>query len=1072
MARIPAEVVERLKTEVSVQRLAEARGVELKRHGADLIGRCPFHDDRTPSLVITPAKNLWHCLGACQVGGTVIDWVMKAEGISFRHAVELLQNDGLPLAAASGAVPPKQSTVKKLPTALQPHQDDVKLLVQVIDFYHQTLLQSPEALAYLQRRGIDSPEALTTFKLGFANRTLGYRLPEKTRVQGAVLRGQLQRIGVLRASGHEHFSGSIVIPVIAASGEVTEAYGRKITPNLREGTPLHLYLPGPHRGVWNAAALGATKEVILCEALIDALTFWCAGFRNVTASYGVEGFTAEHLACFKQCGIERVLIAYDRDEAGDRAAQKLAQQLMAEGLDCYRIQFPKGLDANEYALKVGPALKSLGVAIRSAQWLGKGQAKPIMIAEPTPTVETQRVEATPAESTTAPPSLPSPKVAHDLPLAAKEESLPKAPTPTVLESPTPTAPLTSDLPLPAAVIPTAAPPPPHVAAQALGAAHASEHVIRFGDRRYRVRGLDKNLAYEVLKVNVLVSRTEPHAGRSPGADDPPNADGGESVHVDTFDLYQARHRAAFARSAAAELGLAEDAIKADLGKLLLALEMAQEKLIEAAQAPKPSAAVQIEAPEREAALALLQRPDLIERIASDFGRCGIVGERTNALVGYLSAISRKLDRPLALLIQSTSAAGKSSLMDAVLQWVPPEDRVVYSAMTGQSLFYMGEMDLKHKILAIAEEEGVHRASYALKLLQSEGELTIASTSKDPETGKLVTDAYHVEGPVMIFSTTTAADLDEELQNRCLMLTVDESREQTAAIHAAQRAKRTLAGLHAKAERAQLLKLHQNAQRLIEPLAVMNPYAHHLTFINDRTRTRRDHEKYLTLIDVIALLHQHQRVLRTAEHEGQTLKYVEVTLEDIDLANQLAHDVLGRTLDELPPQTRRLLSLVVEMVEQRCAAQQIHRTDYRFSRREVREHTRWGDTQLKLHLARLTELEYLLVHRGGRGQSFEYELLYDGKDEAQRHLSGLIDVEALRRVYDGERSGQNAPWSGVGRPLGGLKSGGGRGPESVSNTDKSSASEEVTPKHEKPHGTRPNGHSASYVAEPAAAAALT
>jgi DNA primase len=1083
MARIPDDVIERLKTEVSVQRLAEARGVVLSKHGADLHGRCPFHDDRTPSLVITPAKNLWHCMGACQVGGTVIDWVMKAEGISFRHAVELLQNDGLPLAAASsGSVPPKQSTVRKLPTALQSDQDDAKLLVQVIDFYHQTLLQSPEALAYLQRRGIDSPEAVTTFKLGFANRTLGYRLPEKTRVQGAVLRGQLQRIGVLRTSGHEHFSGSIVIPVIAANGEVTEAYGRKITPNLREGTPLHLYLPGPHRGVWNAAALGATKEVILCEALIDALTFWCAGFRNVTASYGVEGFTADHLACFKQCGIERVLIAYDRDEAGDRAAQKLAPQLMAQGLDCYRIQFPKGLDANEYALKVGPAPKSLGVAIRSAQWLGngaepgtgvapgRGQARPISMAEPTPTVEMQRVEATPAESTTAPSSRPSlkiaPAVVHDPPLAAKEESLSKAPAQSAPDA-TPAAPLTSDLPLPAAVIPVAAPPPPHVAAQALGAAH--EHVIRFGDRRYRVRGLDKNLAYEVLKVNVLASRTEPHAGRSPGADDPHNADGGESVHVDTFDLYQARHRAAFARSAAAELGLAEDAIKADLGKLLLALEMAQEKLIEAAQAPKASAAVQIEAPEREAALALLQRPDLIERIASDFGRCGIVGERTNALVGYLSAISRKLDRPLALLIQSTSAAGKSSLMDAVLQWVPPEDRVVYSAMTGQSLFYMGEMDLKHKILAIAEEEGVHRASYALKLLQSEGELTIASTSKDPETGKLVTDAYHVEGPVMIFSTTTAADLDEELQNRCLVLTVDESREQTAAIHAAQRAKRTLAGLHAKAERAQLLKLHQNAQRLIEPLAVMNPYAHHLTFINDRTRTRRDHEKYLTLIDVIALLHQHQRVLRTAEHEGQTLKYVEVTLEDVALANQIAHEVLGRMLDELPPQTRRLLSLVVGMVEQRCAAQQIHRVDYRFSRREVREHTRWGDTQLKLHLARLTELEYLLVHRGGRGQSFEYELLYDGKDEAQRHLSGLIDVEVLRCDYDGTRSGQSAPWAGVGRPLVGVKSGGGRGAESVSNAEKYSASEEATTKHEKPHGTLANGHGASYVPESVAVA---
>src|ERR1700722_18565371 len=146
MARIPDGVIERLKAEVSVQRLAEARGVVLTKHGADLHGRCPFHEDRTPSLVITPAKNLWHCLGACQAGGPVIDWGMRAEGISFRHAVELLQNDALPLAAAASAsVPPKQSTVKKLPTALERDVEDAKLLVQVIEYYHQSLLQSPEA---------------------------------------------------------------------------------------------------------------------------------------------------------------------------------------------------------------------------------------------------------------------------------------------------------------------------------------------------------------------------------------------------------------------------------------------------------------------------------------------------------------------------------------------------------------------------------------------------------------------------------------------------------------------------------------------------------------------------------------------------------------------------------------------------------------------------------------------------------------------------------------------------------------------------------------------------------------
>jgi DNA primase len=104
MPRIADELIERLKQEIALERLAQARGIELTRHGADLIGRCPFHEDKTPSLVITPAKNLWHCLGACQAGGTVIDWVMRAEGVSFRHAVELLQNEHLPVQDSTASV--------------------------------------------------------------------------------------------------------------------------------------------------------------------------------------------------------------------------------------------------------------------------------------------------------------------------------------------------------------------------------------------------------------------------------------------------------------------------------------------------------------------------------------------------------------------------------------------------------------------------------------------------------------------------------------------------------------------------------------------------------------------------------------------------------------------------------------------------------------------------------------------------------------------------------------------------------------------------------------------------------
>ena len=118
MARIPEDELERLKREVAIAALAEARGVMLTPHGADLIGRCPFHDDHEPSLVITPAKNLWHCLGACQRGGSVIDWVMQAEGLSFRHAVEVLRSDAAAIIAAAPPGRVKRSTVARLPAPI------------------------------------------------------------------------------------------------------------------------------------------------------------------------------------------------------------------------------------------------------------------------------------------------------------------------------------------------------------------------------------------------------------------------------------------------------------------------------------------------------------------------------------------------------------------------------------------------------------------------------------------------------------------------------------------------------------------------------------------------------------------------------------------------------------------------------------------------------------------------------------------------------------------------------------------------------------------------------------------
>ncbi|WP_258402303.1 DNA primase, partial [Lonsdalea populi] len=336
--------------------VVRSQGRQVFKRGKDFVVLCPFHEEKTPSCVLSPEKNLYHCFG-CDAGGSVIDWVMKTEGLSLHRAVDRLRGElgGVPAAAP---LPPVGDIADE--------QERQSLLGRVVEFYHHTLLNAPEAIAYLEKRRLNHPELVAAFKLGFANRTLAYRLPAKKLKDGAAIRGQLQALGILRSSGHEHLAGSLVVPVIDMNGQVRELYGRKVSSELRKGTPLHLYLPGPHGGVWNEPALAAGKTVILCESLIDAMSFWVAGYRNVTAAYGVNGVTDEMRQAFIRHGVKQVLIAFDNDAAGNDAAVRLASLLVADGIAPFRVVFPAEMDANGYLCQVAevapahPAPATLG----------------------------------------------------------------------------------------------------------------------------------------------------------------------------------------------------------------------------------------------------------------------------------------------------------------------------------------------------------------------------------------------------------------------------------------------------------------------------------------------------------------------------------------------------------------------------------------------------------------------------------------------------------------------------------------------------------------------------------------
>tara|TARA_B100001971_G_scaffold204780_1_gene221340 strand:+ start:124 stop:1893 length:1770 start_codon:yes stop_codon:yes gene_type:complete len=585
MARIPDQELDELKRSTDLAALVRSKGVELKKHGAkDLCGLSPFTDEKTPSFIVTPSKNLWHCMSSGK-GGSVIDFVMQCDGVSFREAVELLKSKSPTL--YKSAKPVKVSTVPKLPPPVAFDADDQTLFKQVLDYYAERLKENEPAIEYLKKRGLWNEEALKMFKIGFADRTLGLTLPHKNRKDGAEIRTRLQKLGLYRETGREHFNGCLVFPICDQSGAVQEIYGRKA--NEKQSTGLyHLYLPGPHRGIWNPLWL-KSPEIILTESVIDALTFWVNGFRNVICIYGTEGFTGDHLEAFKSHKTQRVYLAYDRDKAGERAAERDASRLGSVGIECFRIRFPAGMDANEYALKVTPATKSLQALITGADWLGKGE-----LSSKTEVQPSKDVSCASSSNNLAADARGDETAAKEGKDSGSASSANSAVKPTSLKL------------------------------------CGEDYVLDLGERSYRVRGLQKNSSLEVLKVNLRLSHND-------------------RFHLDTLDFYRAKDREGFIRTAASETLLEPDLIKRDMGKLLLALETLQEARIREELEPK-AAQVQVAANEKEEAMKLLKSPDLLGQILADFDACGIVGEATNKLTGYLACVSRQLNRPLAVTL--------------------------------------------------------------------------------------------------------------------------------------------------------------------------------------------------------------------------------------------------------------------------------------------------------------------------------------------------------------------------------------------------------------------------------------
>jgi len=853
--QVTKEGIERIKQANDLAQLVAERGIEIRKKGTTLVALCPFHEEKTPSFVLTSSKGLFHCFG-CGVSGDVIGFVTRFDRVSFGAALQMLaQRAGLELSKlmeSNGSSSPGRREPPKPPPSPE-------VLAKVVEHYHKTFCSHGDAQEYLKKRGFIDPNLFRDYRIGYADGSLLKLVPKK-----GELRDQLLSLGIITAQSRELLGGCIVVPIPdPLTGKWASLYGRGLR------TDRHCYLPGPFRGIVNYQGAKLSSEIVLTESILDALSFQQAGIKNVIPIYGTNGFTPEHLDLLKRESIRSVVLALDNDEPGQRAAESIKGKITAAGISVRALSFPQGIkDANEFLIsRNGDAGEIFRKLLDDAE-------------------------------------RPSP-LRENLSEIAREEG---------------------------------------------------ELVFRRDGFTYRLR------VYPVLMGRLRATVKLERAGR---------------FHVDTLDLYSSRSRTEFSRRASKALDSGEEPIENDLLKLLVEAEKVSSEGPSESEAPKRPI---LSESDRREALAFLERKDLLGQVAKDIDALGYVGEETNKRLLYLVAISRKLDDPLSAVILSQSGAGKSGLTEVIEELTPPEDVVFLTRLTPQSLYYTAPGFLDRKLIIIEERHGSMEADYSIRVLQSRKKLIAAAPIKDPLTGNMRTRVFSVEARAAFIEATTESSVNHENATRCFELAMDESSEQTARIHERQRLMKTERGLHLREKAEAIARKHWNAQRLLEPLPVVIPFADRLTFPVDWMRARRDHARFLNLIEVSAFLHQFQR----EKQQGAIV----ASIDDYAVAYELAGDVLADTFSDLRKPLREAYERIRDLSRENGGF---------LSRRDIREKLSAPDSTARRWLSELVELEYLeLVDAGrrGAGKAARYRLSERGPRE--QLLVGLLSPQELQR----------------------------------------------------------------------------
>jgi len=457
-------------------------------------------------------------------------------------------------------------------------------------------------------------------------------------------------------------------------------------------------------------------------------------------------------------------------------------------------------------------------------------------------------------------------------------------------------------------------------------------------------------------------------------------------YQDDVNLYSNGQLQRYIKGATEELDISTTVMKSTLRRLQLQLEEYRLSEIERERKALQPRGYRMTREEEIKAGDFLLSKDLVKITMKAIEKTGLVGEERNGLLLFFLYLSRFTDEPLHAIIFGKSGSGKTYLQTRVSECLPEESLRTITSLTENTLYYSEKDFWKHKVLLIEDLEGVYQAFLPLREFMSKQSITKLTTDKDIK-GNNVQRVLVVEGPVCVSGATTNTQIYEDNANRSFLLHVDESPEHADQVMHYQR--RQQAGLVNEKEQNTWRQLLRNAQRLLRPVKVINPYAIELDIPACVFKKLRTNMHYLRLIEIITFYHQKQREWK---NDGSGTIYIETSLQDIEWANYLIKDSLLRKSDELSGQVRQFFEGLKSLSGQE------HRSIYA---KQVREHFRMHPMKANRYLRELEQRGYLQLAGGNRKSGYEYEI--SAWEEYEKLKSG-IDIldEILERLKEKER----------------------------------------------------------------------